>query len=82
MADKIRSPFSSPLVSKPLDVKGDRDDVYDHNSCPMFSQPHDMSKDTIPTVFEEGEIGHQYYGPLTKVAANLSSPMGGSEKKR
>lgn len=81
MTDQIRSPFKSPLVSKPLEVKGDRDDVYDHNSCPMFSKPHDLSKDTIPLVFEEGEIGHQFYGPLDKHAAQISSTMGSSKPK-
>ena len=80
--DSLRSPFESQLIQKSLDMKGDRDDVYDHNSCPMFSHPHSMGKDTIPCVFEEGELGKQFYGPMDKAAANLSSPMGSSKGKK
>ena len=80
MADKIRSPFSSPLVSKPLNVKGDADDVYDHNSCPYFNHPHSMSKETIPVVFEEGELGKQYHGKTSAHAASISTPMSDQKK--
>lgn len=77
-AAKLASPFTSPLVSN-VNIKGDRDDVYDHNSCPQFSKPHDMSKDTISVVFEEGELGHQFYGKAVDKAAKISGPMNGEK---
>lgn len=81
MTDKLRSPFTNQVVTKAANPKGDRDDVYDHNSCPMFSEPHSMGKDTIPTVFEEGELNKTFYGPITGKAA-VTSPMGSTRKEK
>jgi hypothetical protein len=70
------TPFRNPHGTT-LDAKGDRDDVYDHNSCPYFSHPHSMGRDTIPLVFEEGEIGHVFHGPIKGNAAKINTTMRG-----
>jgi hypothetical protein len=64
-----------------ISKKADRDDVYDHNTCPQFSKPHDKGPDTIPLVFEEGELGHDYRGAPGKHAAVTSTMGSGVSKK-
>lgn len=74
--DAIGSPMHN-VFGHTLDPKGDRDDVYDHNSCPYFNKPHDVGPNTIPIVFEEGELNHTYHGSATELAgkAAISSTM-------
>jgi len=78
--DAIETPFQNPH-RRTMGLKDDTDDVYDHNSTPQFSKPHDMGKDTIPCVFEEGELGKSYRGPVDTNAAILSTTMSGVSKK-
>lgn len=68
-----------PVYGAKADPKGDRDDLYDHNQCPVFSKPHDKGPDTIPLTFEEGINGKQYHGPLTGNEAKVSSTMRGGK---
>jgi hypothetical protein len=76
----LASPFQDQLV-KEVGMHDDADDLTGRNPCPHFSQPHDMGPDTIPVVFEEGELGRRYHGPVDKHAAKVSSTMGGNRGK-
>ena len=78
--DQMSSPFHNAMRGE-ISKEADRDDVYDHNTCPAFSKAHDKGPDTIPLVFEEGELGRDYRGDPGKHAA-VSSTMGGGVAKK
>lgn len=75
---QLSSPFKNPHGTQAT-AKEDKDDLFDKNPCPAFSQPRDMGPDAIPTTFEEGVLGKRYYGSSLTSEAAVSSPMG---KKR
>jgi hypothetical protein len=77
--NQLNSPFRSPHGA-PRPMKDDKDDLYDKNPCPVFSEPHSMGPDTIPVVFEEGILGKRYHGKsLEAEAATISTTMGGKK---
>jgi hypothetical protein len=76
----MSTPFKHVMPGD-ISVHADRDDVYDHNTTPQFSKPHDKGPDTIPLVFEEGELGKAYRGHPGKNAAVTSTMGGGVSKK-
>jgi hypothetical protein len=78
--DQMSTPFHNAMRGD-ITMKADRDDVYDYNPCPQFSKPHDRGPHTIPVVFKEGELGHDYTGKPGKNAAVTSTMGGGVSKK-
>jgi hypothetical protein len=52
----LQSPFNNPHGTT-LSPYDDKDDLMDRNQTPQFAHAHDVGPDTIPVVFEEGELG-------------------------